>query len=91
MLCKTILKLFYYAIGSRIDLKIRKPRLRSILYMILKRLDENCSKCNFKLLYNITLFQNVKTLSSIYATNKPSTKRNSYKNGRAPHNFKTIE
>ena len=55
-----------------------KPRCCSKPCMILKRPDENCSRCNLKLLYIISLFQNFKNLPKIYATVKPNTSRNAY-------------
>ena len=58
--------------------KILKPGLCSRLCMILKRMDENCKRCNLKLLYIIPLFQNFKKTTKIHATVKQSTSRNAY-------------
>ena len=63
MLCKTIIKLLYYAIISKcqkvIDLFLISNQAFTVdPCKILKRLDQNCSRCNLKLLYVIPLFQN---------------------------------
>ena len=58
--------------------RIMKSHLCGRPCMILKRLDENCSRCNLKLLYIIPLFQNFKNISKIYGTVKPSTRFNAY-------------
>ena len=50
--------------------KIMKPHLCSRPCMILKRPNENCSRCNLKLLYIIPLFQNFKNPPTIYETIK---------------------
>ena len=72
--------------------RIMKPHLCSRPFMILKRLDENCSRCNLKLLYIIPLFQNFKKIYQKFM--RPSNQAQAlmliyYR--RAPHNFKTIE
>ena len=70
-----------------------KPHLYSRPCTILKRLDENWSRGNLKLLYIIPLFQNFKNLPEFYATGL-----NAYIQAlmliyyrRAHYNFKTIE
>ena len=65
MLCKTIIKLLYHAIISKcpkvIDLYLISNQALTVdPCKMLKRLDQNCSRCNLKLLYVIPLFKNKK-------------------------------
>ena len=87
MLCKTIIKLLYQAIISKcakvIDLILISNQAFTVYpCKILKRLDQNCSRCNLKLLYVIPLYQNLKNLpppsQKKYSTVKPSISRNAY-------------
>ena len=71
MLCKIIVRLFYHAIISKFQkvfknaFRIMKPHLCSRPCMILKRLDENCSRCNLKLLYIIPFFKISKSTKNL--------------------------
>ena len=66
MLCKTIIKLLYHAIiskTSKTDPTFKKKLNQAFTVdpcMIVKRLDQNSSRWNLKLLYSIPLFQNFK-------------------------------
>ena len=71
--------------------KIMKPQLCSKPGMILKRLDENCSRCNLKLLYII--YQYFK-ISNIYQKcMRPSNQAQAVMlvyHRRAPHDLKRL-
>ena len=81
-LSQKVIKMFF---------RIMKPHLCSRPCMILKRLDENCSRCNLKLLSIIPLFQNFKNLPKIMRPSHQAQALMLMYYRRAQHDFKTIE